>query len=1191
MLDRFRSLRLARSAAEPVAPPAADAVEAPEVVAPAESPPRRSRPWRRLPLPRVWPWRRRRLHVPRGTADGVAVLALLGFLLLMQRNWLSERVIPVNEDTPLFYFPVSSALREALAAGRLPLWEPRIFAGFPLLAEGQTGALFPLNWLLFGWLGLADGLIWQALARNALAALGMYLFCRAIRLSPLAALTGALIFPFAGFMIGQAPVLNSAHGTAMAPWILAGFEWALRARGWRRGLAILLGAMAVAGAALAVYPQIMLFDLLLLAFWGAFRFLFPPEIDGRPLVRWRRPRFARPNWRPLARATGAWLWCALRRGTRTILVGVAVGGLGLALAAPQLLPLLELGSVSGRAGGVTYEFASSLSTAPMVALTGFVFPRLLGASHTTFYVGTVSLVLALIAVVGRRDRFALFFGLVAVLATLTLFGPLGPVNLHYWLWQLPGFNQMRAPIRFAFLNDFALAVLAALGLQWARANFQRGLAHAGRARAGVVAGVLLVLAAAAPWLVDSARDWLANNKTAGEALSSDWFLDPTYYKTLLENLRLTDYDLRLAVLFLGLAAGLLLFWLLFGRWLRLWALLLVLLVAANSAQFGIDARQGIPYTRIEHGQVEAYGLVMFDRPNLPLAPSGLPYSVDFLRQNLGPYRALSGTVAFTAPDRLLGFNLADATGYSPLQPTRHAQYVSVAKRESNGLLDLLGVRYVVSDHFFGLTDYSKDVAFDLGTALAQVPDINPQETLVLPDTRATELRLAAVLRGGSERRQGDIVARVVLTDDQGREHRYPIRAGIEVSDMLVDQGTAKHNAVEAIPAGDQPLFLGRIALPGPDAQPFAVRQLRFERGDYGPGRLDVYGAALLRDDGPAIQVRVPLALRFANSVAYKDSLAVIWENPNPLSRAILVPRAERLDDPIAALARMSQASFDPRGIALVEGAAPELPTDNLSVVGTTRFVVDQPERLEIAVEVDKPAVLLVADSYYPGWEATVDGQPVPVRRADSLFRAVGVPAGSHVVRMTFNSQSFQTGLTLSKATGVALGALVVLPPLWTLTVWLGPRAGRRWPRRWRFWTRFRRPRRLRWPWRRRAPVVSSAATEPESGEAASVDALDISRAEASRAPELGPAEPGTTAERQSEPPGDRDTAGGESTAPPASLEAPSTEGAAAENSAAETPIPAEAAEGSLAGAPTAEPRAADNQEPAADTPDRAEKKD
>jgi hypothetical protein len=65
----------------------------------------------------------------------------------------------------------------------------------------------------------------------------------------------------------------------------------------------------------------------------------------------------------------------------------------------------------------------------------------------------------------------------------------------------------------------------------------------------------------------------------------------------------------------------------------------------------------------------------------------------------------------------------------------------------------------------------------------------------------------------------------------------------------------------------------------------------------------------------------------------------------------------------------------------------------------------RPGRVEISVEAAHAGVLVLHDTYYPGWIAEVDGNRVPILRAEVLFRAVEVPAGRHTVVFRFEPLS------------------------------------------------------------------------------------------------------------------------------------------------------------------------------------------
>ncbi len=72
-----------------------------------------------------------------------------------------------------------------------------------------------------------------------------------------------------------------------------------------------------------------------------------------------------------------------------------------------------------------------------------------------------------------------------------------------------------------------------------------------------------------------------------------------------------------------------------------------------------------------------------------------------------------------------------------------------------------------------------------------------------------------------------------------------------------------------------------------------------------------------------------------------------------------------------------------------------------------------PNRVVIGVDGAMPGYLVLTDVWYPGWTCTVDGQTAPVLRADFLFRGVHVPAGEHEVVFTFAPESYRRGKMIS----------------------------------------------------------------------------------------------------------------------------------------------------------------------------------
>jgi len=105
----------------------------------------------------------------------------------------------------------------------------------------------------------------------------------------------------------------------------------------------------------------------------------------------------------------------------------------------------------------------------------------------------------------------------------------------------------------------------------------------------------------------------------------------------------------------------------------------------------------------------------------------------------------------------------------------------------------------------------------------------------------------------------------------------------------------------------------------------------------------------------------------------------------------------------------------PRAYLVEEGAAAGAQGPE-----TVRFESDGEDRIVFAVEGGSGGELILTDSFYPGWRAWVDGEPVSIRRADEAFRGVLVPPGTHTVEFRYEPASFRVGLFLSL---LALGAL------------------------------------------------------------------------------------------------------------------------------------------------------------------------
>ncbi|TMA34516.1 MAG: YfhO family protein, partial [Deltaproteobacteria bacterium] len=153
----------------------------------------------------------------------------------------------------------------------------------------------------------------------------------------------------------------------------------------------------------------------------------------------------------------------------------------------------------------------------------------------------------------------------------------------------------------------------------------------------------------------------------------------------------------------------------------------------------------------------------------------------------------------------------------------------------------------------------------------------------------------------------------------------------------------------------------------------------------------------------------------------------VYENAQALPRASYVPRVEVVADSRVLLDRLAAGRDDPREVALVEaplpsGFAGEAVDHRPAAVD---FVTNDPERVVLRVHAPARGFLFLADQYFPGWQATVDGTPAPIVRANYAFRLVEIPGGASTVEFRYVPQSVRLGAVVSALTLIGVVATLV----------------------------------------------------------------------------------------------------------------------------------------------------------------------
>jgi len=932
---------------------------------------------------------RRGQHLAAGVVLACGVFLVYGRMLI-------TGLAPINGDFLTYFAPYWEYVRTAVSQGRLPLWNPLLFAGAPLLANPQTSLLYPLRWPFL--LLPAERAIPAFIALHAwLAGWFTYALARqAGRVGWGAGLIAGLLFAANGWVTGL-----SAHPNRWATiaWLPAALWLWERLSDARHGRTLAVLSLVWALALLAGHSQTFYNQALVFGGWALW-----PHLE-RLVMAVRRHELSRV-WRHERRAVG-----------RTLGYLAVIFGWAALLAAVQLLPTWELAQVSYRQGGLAFRDHAALSLPPW--RLGFSllphYDRDLGQALATdayaewvAYVGWSGLVLAGWGLVYAPS--SLLQRRAAALAGVGLALVIGAYNpLTYLLWRfLPGWNLFRVPARWFEAVVLGLALLAAWGYEyWHGRQMSRPswrwlapaaivvlvLALLTQPNGPTLAGwglTLLVLAACFLGYRRLPRPWPTTVLLAllMVELWAASFVLPIQHPTAPQALR--SWRTAPARIAAEIAAGA-------DPGCRLLSLSTTTYDPGDLA----DLR------RIYGSWLDARGLndlIVATKAREVVAPNlgllmGLP-SLDGFDGGLLPTRSFVHTMGlFLPPDRVV----ADGRLREQLRVVPQGR-----------LLSLFHVCYVIADKTFDV--WHEDVYYDLAFGEALTPTA---PTWTLPLTTGFPITAVGLVSHLDERGaavpDGVTVAELKVLLANGREVILPLRAGQETFVGADGIPSAHRRDVSAVAWRDHAPGRDAIAhlpLPG-DGGPLSGRvpvriDLRLVRTD---ATLFVRGLALI--DNVSGAHATPVVSRHPWRRIHSGDVKV-YRNDGVLPRAFLVPQAVWVDDETA-LIRLQAPDFDPTRLVLLAGSGTEARAlaAPSPVPGEVVITAAADETVRLQVKTATPAWLVLADAWYPGWEATVDGRPTPIERANLLLRAIHVPAGEHEVVFRFRPRSFRLGALLT----------------------------------------------------------------------------------------------------------------------------------------------------------------------------------
>jgi len=174
------------------------------------------------------------------------------------------------------------------------------------------------------------------------------------------------------------------------------------------------------------------------------------------------------------------------------------------------------------------------------------------------------------------------------------------------------------------------------------------------------------------------------------------------------------------------------------------------------------------------------------------------------------------------------------------------------------------------------------------------------------------------------------------------------------------------------------------------------------------------------------------------SVAYAGRDANVFRNSRAVPRAMVAPRVRVMGSEAEARALITEPGFDVRNVAVVEqgpegaGALGPVATDGGDGGGPAvngRVTVADPSnaRVSMRATLDRPGLVVLNDSWAPGWSVRVDGRPARPVRVNDVMRGVAVPAGSHAIEWRYRVPGLRAGVLVSLFAAALLLGCAVLP--------------------------------------------------------------------------------------------------------------------------------------------------------------------
>lgn len=385
----------------------------------------------------------------------VLSIVLLLFILLLifyhQIVFQNMTLLPPDTLTSMSYQPF---VKGAFEDGTFPLWNPYIFSGMPSYASLSSAPYVNIfDTILNETLNLVKKIIplndfFRLLINYLFFGLFVFLLMRSLKISPEASLFSAIAVIFIPQYIAFTAF---GHNTKFLSLVLIPLIfWSVQKMLEKRNvLFFALTALVFGFQLLRAHIQVCYYTYLFIGIY----FVYYSIVEYRETKKFNN----------IFKGFG-------------LLTGTLI--LALMLSSVMYISVYEYSHYSirggGASGGLAYDYASNWSFSPAEMIT-FIVPSFFGFGGSTYwgtmpftdyplYMGIIVLFFAGLAFVLKRDKFLIFFAIIAVFSLIVSFGKFVPVLYGPMFNWLPFFNKFRVPSMIHILLDFSVVIMAGMGL-------------------------------------------------------------------------------------------------------------------------------------------------------------------------------------------------------------------------------------------------------------------------------------------------------------------------------------------------------------------------------------------------------------------------------------------------------------------------------------------------------------------------------------------------------------------------------------------------------------------------------------------------------------------------------------------------------------------------------------------------------